>query len=397
LTNSKLLNYGRHLIEQDDIDEVVAILQSDLITQGPMVEQFESAIAKQVGAKFAIAITSGTAGLHIACLAAGINSNSYGLTSAMTFVASANAMIYCGAEVGLCDIDPNTLGISPQSLKNSLIARPDTEIIIPVHFAGLAAHSKDIRKISGDRIIVEDAAHAFGAKYPCGRPVGCGAYADMTVFSFHPVKPITTGEGGAVVTNDPKLAHRLRTLRTHGIERSSDFLKCEELSFENGIKNPWYYEQQHLGFNYRMTDIQAALGNSQLKKLDRFTERRRFIANQYNTAFSELKNVSRPQLKTDYLNRSGHHLYVLNFDLKKLNTTRTKIFYQLADQNIGSQVHYIPVYRQPYHTKRIVQTANDFPETENYYQGCLSLPIYPGMTNQDISSVIKAVLFISKN
>jgi perosamine synthetase len=390
-----MINYGQHTIDQDDVDAVVAVLKGDLITQGPVVEQFETALAERVGAKFAIVVSSGTAALHLACLAANLNSNSFGLTSALTFVASANAMMYCGSKVGLCDIDPSSLNISPTSLEASLKKHPNTEVIVPVHFAGLPAHSDVIREIAGNRIIIEDAAHAFGANYSCGRPVGCGAYADMTVFSFHPVKPITTGEGGAIVTNNSDLAHHLKTLRTHGIEREVELLNNIDASIESGQQSPWYYEQQHLGFNYRMTDIHAALGLSQLKKLDRFLNRRRSIAHQYNFAFSNIPTILRPQSITEYTNRSGHHLYILQFDLDKMGKSRTDIINLLRDQNIGSQVHYIPVYRHPYHSKKMELTVDQFPMTEEYYKNCLSIPFFPGMTDQNISHIIQTIIRIS--
>jgi perosamine synthetase len=391
------LNYGQHLVEQDDIDAVVSVLKGDLITQGPVVEQFEQAIANKVKAKHAIAVTSGTAALHLACLAADVKPGSFGLTSAMTFVASANSMLYCGMSIGLVDIESDSLCMSPHALKATLTRHPDTKIIIPVHFGGLAGHSKKIRRLAEDRIIIEDAAHSLGADYACGQPVGCGAYADMTVFSLHPVKPITTGEGGIVVTNDSNLAHRLKVLRTHGIEREFDLLENTEEAFEDEQERTWYYEQKYLGYNYRLTDIQAALGLSQLNKLDRFITRRRDIAQSYDTAFKRFKNISRPQLAKKYSKISGHHIYILEFDLKKLKLSRLDLINQLSAHNIGSQVHYIPVYKHPYHSNLLGLTGQDFPLTERYYQGCLSIPIYPAMADQDVLDVIKAVSEVTGN
>jgi perosamine synthetase len=395
LIETPILNYGRHTIDQDDIDAVVSVLQGELITQGPVVEKFENALAEKVGAKYAIAVTSGTAGLHLACLAANVKPGSLGLTSALTFVASANAMYYSGMNVGLCDIDQDTLCMSPGSLHTALNKYPEAKIIIPVHFAGLAAHSEAIRDIAGKRVIIEDASHSLGGKYACGRQIGCGAYADMTVFSFHPVKPITTGEGGAIVTNNAEFAHRIRALRTHGIERDANLFENKNEAHENGELCTWYYEQQHLGFNYRMTDIQAALGLSQLKKLDHFLSRRRKIASRYDAAFTDLKNISRPQLTTKYSEQSGHHIYVVEFDLIKLSLSRVKIIAKLKSRNIGSQVHYIPIYKQPYHAKKLGQIEDNFPITEKYYQGCLSIPLYPGMSNQDVENVIHAITEVS--
>jgi perosamine synthetase len=398
LTNIKLLNYGRHLIDDDDIEAVIAALRSDLITQGPLVEQFENAIAEKVGASYAVAVTSGTAALHLACLAAGAGPKIHGLTSAMTFVATANALAYCGSSIGLCDIDEHTLGVSAKGVKAALKNCPNTKIIMPVHFAGLAADSKAIRETVGnDRIIIEDASHSFGATYSCGRPVGCGAYADMSIFSFHPVKPITTAEGGAIVTNNTNFAHQLKVLRTHGIERDTELMLDQKAAYENGKACPWYYEQQFLGLNYRMTDIQAALGLSQLKKLDQFISRRRNIAKKYDAAFSNLKNISRPQLDSEFCEHSGHHLYILEFDLKALNLSRTEVIEKFRNESIGTQVHYIPIYRQPYYKKKLGLKLKNFPETENYYRECLSIPIYPGMTDKNVSNVIEAVIRISMN
>lgn len=388
----RILNYGRHLIEEDDIEAVASVLRGDLITQGPVVERFETALAKRVGARHAVAVTSGTAGLHLAALAAGLEAGHHGVTSAMTFVASANVMHYCSAGVGLCDIDPDTLNMAPSALARFLDFQPETSVVIPVHFAGLAADSKAVRKVAGKRIVIEDACHSFGATYECGRPVGCGAYADMSVFSFHPVKPVTTGEGGAVVTNDPDLAHRLRMLRTHGIERDAEGFEFPDQAFdESGEQRRWYYEQQQLGFNYRLTDIQAALGLSQLGKLEGFLARRREIARAYDETFTALPFLTICQSAPEYRARSGHHLYIVKFDLEALGATRLEIVKRLMARNVGTQVHYIPVYRQPYHSRILEQGPEDFPVTEEYYQGCLSLPIFPGMTDDEVSLVIAAV------
>tara|TARA_A100001011_G_scaffold398431_1_gene502848 strand:+ start:1769 stop:2962 length:1194 start_codon:yes stop_codon:yes gene_type:complete len=391
MTKPSLLNYGRHLIDEEDIKAVSAVLRGDLITQGPVVEHFEKAIANKVGAKHAVAVTSGTAALHLACLATNTNAKFFGLTSALTFVASINSMLYSGINTDLCDIDSDSLCMSPIALKTALEKHPDTKIIIPVHFAGLAGHSKEIRNLAKDKIIIEDASHSLGSNYSCGRPVGCGAYADMTVFSFHPVKPITTGEGGVIVTNNSQFAKRLKILRTHGIEKDPDLFENIVEGFENLEPRTWYYEQQHLGFNYRMTDIQAALGLSQLSKIDQFINRRRAIASQYDTIFSNLDNIIRPQSSPKSLARSGHHLYILEFDFKKLNLSRMDIMKKLKAHNIGSQVHYIPIYKHPYHARKLNVTVDDFQATEEYYQKCLSIPLYPSMSDQDVDRVSNAI------
>src|SRR5579863_42672 len=263
------LGYGRQNIDRIDIDAVVAVLDSDFLTQGPQVERFEAALAERVGAKHAVAVNSGTAALHIACLAAGIGPSDLGLTSAITFAASANCLLYAGAETAFVDIDPDALGMAVPALSRALKATPATKAIIPVHMAGLASAASEIRKLANGRFVIEDAAHSLGGVYPCGTPIGSCTYCDLTTLSFHPVKQITTGEGGAVLTNDLELAHRLRLLRSHGIERDASRF-VGDATLENGRVKPWLAEQQLLGFNYRMTDIAAALGLSQLKKLDHF-------------------------------------------------------------------------------------------------------------------------------
>jgi len=284
----RFLGYGRQLIGEDDIAAVVSVLRGDHLTRGPMVDRFEAALADRVGARHCVAVSSGTAALHIACLAAGLKPGDLGLTTPLTFVASANAMLYCGATPLLADIDPDGLGLAPQAAEATIADHPEIRALLPVHFGGLAHGSAALRRVSGARRVIEDACHALGGGYEDGQPVGCGVHADMTVFSFHPVKPITTAEGGAVVTNDPELYRMLRLLRSHGIEHASERLTHQDAAFESGAPNPWYYEQQVLGFNYRMSDLQAALGLSQLGKLEAFTARRRSIAQRYDAIFEKL-------------------------------------------------------------------------------------------------------------
>lgn len=385
------LNYGRHLIDDDDIDAVISVLRGDLITQGPVVERFEADFAKKVGARHAVAVTSGTAALHIACLAADIKQGDLGVTSAMTFVASANALRYCGADVALTDIDPATLNMAPESLQQVIATRPEVSAVIPVHFAGLSANSEEIRDIVGDRIIIEDAAHALGARHANGRPVGCCDYADMATFSFHPVKPITSGEGGMVTTNDDELARRLRLLRTHGIEKDVAHLKNPAAATDGKDACLWYYEQQSLGFNYRLTDIQAALGLSQLKKLDRFIARRREIVANYDAAFAGLANLGLHQNNPEQRANSGHHIYIVNFNFGAMGISRAAVVKHLVENNVGCQVHYIPVHHQPYYASRISSGPDDFPVTEQYYKNCLTLPLFPDITDEEIDRVISAV------
>jgi dTDP-4-amino-4,6-dideoxygalactose transaminase len=288
------LGYGRQSIDEADISAVVDVLRSDFLTQGPAVEKFEAALAERTGARYAISVSNGTAALHLACLAADVGQGDLGLTSAITFAASANCIRYVGGQPGFVDIDRTSLGMSSEGLTQALDRAPQTKVVVPVHLAGLADGSAEVREAANGRIVIEDAAHSLGGRYACGKPVGCSAYSDMTTLSFHPVKTITTGEGGAVLTNDEALARRLRRLRSHGIERDSMRFTGKDF-LEGNVAKPWYYEQQELGFNYRMTDIQAALGFSQLAKLDRFVARRREIAARYDEAFSGLPGVELPQ------------------------------------------------------------------------------------------------------
>jgi UDP-4-amino-4,6-dideoxy-N-acetyl-beta-L-altrosamine transaminase len=386
----KFLGYGRQSIDQSDVSSVVEVLRSDFLTQGPTIERFEAALAERIGARYAVAVSSGTAGLHIACLAAGLGPGDLGLTAAITFAASSNCLLYAGAEAGFVDIDGDTLGIAPASLEKALKAAPQVKVIIPVHFAGLAHGCAEIRALAKERVVIEDAAHAVGGNYDCGKSIGCGAYADMSVFSFHPVKTITTGEGGTVVTNDVELARRLRMLRNHGIEREAARFLGDDVK-EDGRTKPWLYEQQMLGFNYRMTDIQAALGLSQLCKLDRFLQRRLVIARRYDEAFARLPFVRLPQSAPQQRARSGHHLYIAQFDFDPMGTTRTAFMTKLREQGIGSQVHYIPVYRHPYYVRRYGIDPATFPQAEHYYRTCLSLPFYPELTDEDVERVVKTV------
>jgi UDP-4-amino-4,6-dideoxy-N-acetyl-beta-L-altrosamine transaminase len=381
------LGYGRQSIDDADINAVVDVLRSDFLTQGPAVEKFEAALAERTGARYAVNVSNGTAALHLACLAADVGPGDLGLTSAITFAASANCIRYVGGDPGFVDIDRTSLGMSLDGLKLALDRAPRTKVVIPVHLAGLADESAGIRDAANGKTVIEDAAHSLGGQYACGKPVGCGAYSDMTTLSFHPVKTITTGEGGAILTNNEELARRLRRLRSHGIERDASRFTGKDF-FEGNAVKPWYYEQQELGFNYRMTDIQAALGFSQLSKLDRFVARRREIAARYDEAFSGLPSVELPQSSSEQRARSAHHLYILLIDFEALNTTRSAVMWKLRDCGIGTQVHYIPVYRLSDYANNFPVDAGQYPAAERYYSACLSIPMHPGLTDEDVEYVI---------
>lgn len=386
----RFLGYGHQTIDGADIEAVVRALESDFLTQGPAVERFEAALAERCGVKHAVAVSSGGAALHVATLAAGIGSGDLGITSAITFAASANCLMYAGAEAAFADIDRRALGMSPSALQRSLAAAPEAKVVIPVHMGGLPHAIAEIKAVAGNRTIIEDAAHSLGATYPSGEPVGSCAYSVMTILSFHPVKLITSGEGGAVLTNDAELARYMRLLRSYGIERDAQrFVGLD--THEDGRPKPWLGEQQILGFNYRMTDIQAALGLSQLCKLDRFLRRRREIAARYDEAFGRLKTIDLPQSSPDERARSGLHLYILLVDFAALKKTRTAFMGELAKSGVGSQVHYIPVYRHPYIAKRRPVDGEEFPEAERYYSACLSIPLSPGLTDEEVERVVTTI------
>ena len=385
------VGYGRQWIDEADREAVLAVLSGDMLTQGPAVEAFERTVAKYVNAKHAIAVSSGTAALHIACMAADLGPGDIAAVPTLTFVATANAARYCGAEAAVLDVDRESLSLTAAQLGPFLQNNPHAKAVLPVHFAGLSAGLAELRKVAGERIIIEDACHALGGRYEDGQMIGSCAHSDMAVFSFHPVKPITTGEGGMITTNDDELARKLKMFRSHGIER-------DPARFVGALKDelgPWGYEQQTLGFNYRLSDLQAALGTSRMSKLDGFLERRRAIAAYYDDRFSGLEHVSSVQHDPASRVRSGHHLYVVEVDFAALGTTRTDVMAQLRDLGVGTQVHYIPVHRQPYHQASGDLQTQDFPNAESYYAGALTLPFFPAMTDdnmRDVADNICAVL-----
>jgi UDP-4-amino-4,6-dideoxy-N-acetyl-beta-L-altrosamine transaminase len=378
-----MIPYGRQSISEADIQAVVAVLRSDWLTQGPAVPAFEKAVAGRCGARHAVAANSATSALHLACLALEVGPGDRVWTSAITFVASANCARYCGAAVDFVDIDPRTYNMSVEHLARKLAAAKAggtlPKVVIPVHLCGQSCDMAGIHELGrqyGFRII-EDASHCIGGSYR-GEPIGNCRYSDIAVFSFHPVKVITTAEGGLATTNDPRLARRMELLRTHGITRDPG-------EMTHALDGAWYYQQIELGFNYRMTDLQAALGLSQLQRLEEFHARRHAIARRYDVLLEGLP-VTTPWQHPDAV--SGMHLYVIR--LTRAGRTHREVFDALRAAGIGVNVHYIPVYRQPYY-ERMGFRAADFPEAERYYAQALSLPMYPDLTDQQQEAVVAAL------
>lgn len=377
-----MIPYGKQTISQADIDAVVSVLRSDFLTQGSQVPAFEKAIGDYCGANFAVAVNSATSALHIACLALGVGQGDVVWTSPITFVASSNCAIYCGADVDFVDIDPKTFNMSIDRLREKLqSAKRENKlpkVVIPVHLCGEPCDMQAIGELAQEFgfKVIEDASHAIGAEYH-GEKVGNCAYSDITVFSFHPVKIITTAEGGLATTNNPELANKMAQLRSHGITRNPDEMVGES-------DGAWYYQQIDLGFNYRMTEMQAALGLSQLQRLDEFVARRQVLAKQYDELLKDLP-VTLPFRQPE--NRSALHLYPILLEAKH----RQQIFDDLRSHDIGVNVHYIPVPTQPYYRKRFGFQAGDFPCAENYYAQAMSLPLYFSLSDEKQRQVVKTL------
>jgi UDP-4-amino-4,6-dideoxy-N-acetyl-beta-L-altrosamine transaminase len=404
----KIIPYGRQWVEEEDIRAVVKVLQSEHLTQGPVIERFESAVAKYCGAKYAVAVSSGTAALHIACLAARLGKGDILWTSPNTFVASANCALYCGAKPDFVDISPHTYNMSVDAMEAKLYEAKKNDslpkVVVPVHFGGQSCEMERIYYLSKkfNFTIIEDASQAIGGSYK-GDKIGSCSHSDMTVFSFHPVKHITTGEGGAITTNNQDLYETLLLLRTHGITKDPAKFINKDLAFVNSsfsnsqstihnpqLPNPWYYEMQELGFNYRITDIQCALGLSQLNKLDAFIEKRRSIAAKYDEAFKDIEWIKVPV--EPEASRSTYHLYVVQIDFDKLGKNRSQVMTILREKGVGTQVHYIPVHLQPYYRNKFGYKEGDYPATEQYYKRCLSLPIFPLLSDGEIDMIINSLI-----
>lgn len=381
-----MIPYGRQSVTTQDIEAVVDVLKSDYLTQGPVVPGFEREFSEMCGASYGIATSSATAALHVACLALGVGPGDRVWTSAVTFVASANCALYCGASIDLVDIDPLTYNISVCDLERKLHKASKSgllpKVVIPVHLAGQPSEMKEIHRLSNQYgfSVIEDASHAVGATYR-DSPVGCSEFSDITVFSFHPVKIITTGEGGMASTNNEELAKRMALFRSHGVTR--DVGQMRSVS-----EGRWYYEQLELGFNYRMTDIAAALGQSQLTRIREIIEARQNLAKNYERLFADLP-VQRPWQHPD--TSSSFHLYIIRPDLRELNTSHHELFERLNSRGIAANLHYIPVYRHPFYATGGFNREL-FPNAEAYYRNAMSIPLYPGLNENDQQRIVDALI-----
>lgn len=380
-----MIPYGRQEITESDIDAVVRVLRSDYLTQGPIVPKFEAGVAAYCRAKHALAVNSATSALHIACLALELGPGDLLWTSPLTFVASANCALYCGAKVDFVDVDSRTFNICPIALEKKLIEADQLnclpKILVAVHLCGQPCDMRSIFALSqkyGFRVI-EDASHAIGGKY-LGEPIGNCRFSDVVVFSFHPVKIITTAEGGMALTNNDELAHRMALFRSHGITRDS-------AAMTHAPDGPWYYQQLELGYNYRMTELQAALGCSQLDRLDQYVDRRHSLARRYDDLLADLPVKTPWQHPDGY---SGLHLYVIRLQLDSLGRTHRQVFEELRAHGIGVNLHYIPVYSQPYF-QRMGFDPSSFPQAQAYYREAISLPMYSALTEDQQDDVVAAL------
>jgi perosamine synthetase len=377
--------YGRQWVTDSDVETVSKVLQSAFLTTGPEAAKFEAALCELTGAQYAVVCANGTAALHLACLALGIKEGDLGVTSPNTFLASANCLEFCGGEVDFVDIDPDSLCLSPKKLEEYCVANGAPKVVIPVDFSGVPADLPAIHALAQKYgfAVIEDAAHSIGTSYTHeGQVFMCGscAHSDLAIFSFHPVKTITSGEGGAVLTNNKELADRVRMFSSHGMVR------CQDL--ESQSDGPWYYEMTEMGYNYRITDFQCALGNAQLKHLDHFKKRRLEIVERYNIAFKDCDELITPIYAAG--SSVSPHLYPIQF--RGGSSKRFEVYHSLRDDKIYCQIHYIPVYWQPYYKNKYGFEKGMCPVSEEYYNRCLSLPLFPAMTDEEVDYVIHQVL-----
>lgn len=377
-TRKDYLQYGRQYIDDEDIRSVIQALKSDFLTTGPLVEEFESKFADYVGAKYAVAVSNGTAALHIACLAAGLQKGDEGITTPITFAASSNCMLYCGAKPVFCDINLDDYNIDENKIKSYINEK--TKVILPVDFTGQCCNIGKIMEIAKENnlIVIQDASHSLGSKYLDKQ---IGSIADMTTFSLHPVKTITSGEGGVVTTNSLALYEKLKLYKTHGITKSKGNLRNKE-------HPEWYYEQIYLGYNYRITDLQSALGISQLNKIEKFITKRKLLVNTYNELLKDIDGIIL-QKEEDYSDTS-RHLYIIRLDLNKFKATRDDIYNALIAENIGVNIHYIPVYKHPYY-KEIGYEDIICENAETFYNSSITLPLHVNMNESDINDVVNAL------
>ena len=403
----EIIPYGRQSIDSADIDAVVNVLRGDWLTCGPAVTRFEDVVREYIGVKHAVAVSNGTAALHLCCMALEVQSGDVGLTSPLTFLASANCIAYCGGRPDFVDIDPDTYCMSPAKLEEYILKNGIPKVVVPVDFAGVPSDLPRIYELAKQYgfAVIEDAAHSIGSQYIHGdQTIRCGAcvHSDLAVFSFHPVKTVTAGEGGMVLTNDDALAARVRMLASHGMERDEALFESWPINNQTGElsdgddpgntaleKAPWLYQQQELGYNYRITDIQCALGTSQFVKLDETVERRREIFNYYQQVFLLHCEVVCPPCPSDA--DPAYHLYVLRFR-NTLNSSRSKMCLKLRECGVFAQVHYIPVYLQPWYHRQYGYERGKCPEAEAVYESCLSIPLYPTMTDEQVKRVVDIIL-----
>lgn len=397
----ELIPYGKHFIDQQDIDSVVDVLNNGLLTQGPKIQEFEKKVKEYVGAKYAVAVSSATAALHLSAIVLDFQVEDKVITSPNTFVATSNSILYVGAEPLFVDINEETLNIDEKLIEQKISQDKNIKAIYPVHFAGLPCNMEKIYELAKKYSlkVVEDASHALGARYEDNSRVGNCRYSDLTVFSFHPVKGIAAGEGGMITTNNEELYHKLLLLRSHGITKGNfefpgvsipdNSLINKDEALENEELKRWYYEMQYLGYNYRLTDIQCALAISQMNKIDLFLETRRSIAKFYDKAFSEIPNITPLQLHGR--NNSSHHIYIVSIDFKKILISKHEFMKKLAEQGVGSQVHYIPVVCQPYYQVKGYR-IEQYPSTSQHYENTLSLPLYYGLSNADQKLVVSSII-----